>query len=430
MPVKLHCIKGVEAGQVLVIPDGGELVIGRSQGADISLDDKLLSRKHVKLSVRDRAALVEDLQSSNGTYLNGERVTRETRVVHSDRIKIGSHIFQVELSEDMVGAPTASGGTAGSSAQPGQPRQIVFCCVCLRAVPSDQAVRNPGYGDACPDCADTSQWPQDMLEGFQLVERIGEGRLGVVFKARHLALQKYVAIKVVRSERIRDETALRRYMREAKIGGRLFHANIVEMYDAAVSRGHYYISMEYIEGETLRQRIGLYGALPVAEIVNYGGRIAEALAYAHDQGVVHRDVTPACIFLGKLGQVKLGDFGLGRLNLPDEPRLTPRGEPLGSLCFMAPEQLEDAGEADARVDIYGLGAALYQGLTGRLPFYAETLPGILDNRRRGALTPLIQARPDCPEALAAIVAHCLAQDRAQRYQTAAELAAALKALPT
>ncbi|MHC4393426.1 MAG: FHA domain-containing protein, partial [Planctomycetota bacterium] len=109
MPVKLHCIKGTEAGQVLVIPDGGTLVLGRSQKADISLDDKLLSRKHIQISLQGGAALLEDLNSSNGTYLNGERVGREMRLSNKDRIKIGNHVLQVELSPDMVGGGPAPG---------------------------------------------------------------------------------------------------------------------------------------------------------------------------------------------------------------------------------------------------------------------------------------------------------------------------------
>jgi len=425
LPAKLHCIKGAEEGQVLVVPDGEELVIGRSKSADITLDDKLLSRKHAKISVRENAALLTDLQSSNGTYLNGERVSRETRVVSCDQIQLGTHVFQVELSVGMVGSGTS---TSPSIPVPLQARTMVFCSVCYRAVPKPLAVERPGFGDVCPDCTDADTYPEDMIEGFRLLERIREGRLGVLFRARHLTLHKDVAVKIVRAERACSELVLLRYIREAKIGGRLFHPNIVEMYDAAVSRGHYYINMEYLSGETLWRSVARRGPLPIPEIVGLGASLAEALAYAHGQSVVHRDVSSACIHLSEDGRPKIGDFGLGKLELPDEESATPTGESVGSLCFVAPEQLTDATSVDHRVDIFGLGASLYHALTGAPPFAARTVGEMLENRKGGVVLPLTSSRQDCPDALATIVTHCLAESPAHRYQTAQELADALRGL--
>jgi serine/threonine protein kinase len=346
------------------------------------------------------------------------------RLSNKDRIKIGNHVLQVELSPDMVGG----GPAPGSLPLPTLARDMVFCPITFRATAKSDMVRSEQGTMVSPECDASVEYTPGMIQGYQLVERLGEGRVGVVFKARHLALNKDIAIKVLRSDRARDALELRRWTREAKIGGRLFHPHILEMYDAAVCQGHYYICMEYIDGETLAERVGLYGGLPVVEIVSYGAKIARGLQHAHDEGIIHRALSPACIFLGAQGQVKLGDFGLAKVLWPGEDPLTPRGEAIGSLLYMAPEQLESGRDVDHLADIFGLGASLYHGLVGKPPFGADSVAGVLANRRRGALRPLLEARPDCPEPLSAAIAHCLASDRAQRYQSAGELATALEAM--
>ncbi|GIW72435.1 MAG: hypothetical protein KatS3mg102_1977 [Planctomycetota bacterium] len=417
MLLQLRAIKGRERGRTLQLEDGAIAVMGRAPDVEFSFDDRMMSRRHARFEARDGVVIVTDLNSSNGTWVNGERV-RERRLAHGDRLRIGGHVFHVELPHEASAGPG-----------PRRPRQVAFCARCYAAVPLAEASADPtGAGALCPGCAGGDAFSPDIIEGFKLGQRLGADSLGPVFLAYHLTLHKKVAIKIITAERAVDEVALRRFIREAKIGGRLFHPHIVEMYDAAQAGGHYYISMEYVGGESLRQRLERQGPLPAGEAVRIGAALAAALAYAHERGVIHRNVRPGSVLLGEAGQVKLGDFGLARLLSPDEPRLTPPGEPLGTLCYMAPEQLEDAGAADARSDVFGLGATLYHALAGSPPFLAPSIPEILANVRSGALVPLRQARPDLPAELVTAIAHCLAHEPAHRYQSAAELAQALRRL--
>lgn len=434
MPIKLHVVKGKEPGQVLVIPDEGAVVIGRSKNADICLDDQMLSRQHMKIESRNGFAILTDLASSNGTFLNGEKV-KESRLATGDKIKIGSHIFHVELGEGMTGAAgsaAAAAGGLGAIAGAAAAREVVFCSACYRATTAVEAVEKLGGTWLCADCAEGKPFPENMIEGFKIVQKIGDGKLGPVFKAKHLALMKYVAIKIVRAERAVDENVLRRFVREAKIGGRLFHPNIVEMYDAAVSGGHYYITMEYIDGETLLERIAASGPQPPAEVLRIAARVADALAYAHGQKVVHRDVRPANIFLGKRGEVKLGDFGLARPlegAVEQFGEITPARVGKGTLHYMAPEQLEDARAADFRADIYSLGASMYHALVGRPPFEAPSIGETIENVRAGRFVTLDQACPTCPPEIAAIVHYALNRDRNYRFASAAEMLNSMKLVP-
>lgn len=434
MPIKLHIVKGKEPGQVLTVPDGGSLIIGRSKNADVCLDDQMLSRQHMKVEARLGVAIVSDLASSNGTYLNGERV-KESRLATGDKIKIGSHIFHVELGDGMTGADGSRAAAAGGlgALAGAQKREVVFCSQCYRATTTAEAKETIGGTYLCPDCADGQPFPEGMIEGFKIAQKIGQGKLGPVFKARHLALMKYVAIKIIRHERAVDENVVRRFVREAKIGGRLFHPNILEMYDAAVSQGqHYYVTMEWIDGDTLGERITAAGAQAPLEVLKIGAKIAEALAYAHSQKVVHRDVRPAHIFLGKKGDVKLGGFGLARpLEGATEEfgEITPVGEGKGTLYYIPPEQLADAHAADHRADIYALGAAMYHAIAGTPPFDAPSVGETIENVKAGRFLTLDKARADCPPEVAAVVHYAMNHDRAHRFQSAAELLNSIRAVP-
>ncbi len=432
MPIKLHVVKGKEPGQVLIVPDNAAVVIGRSRTADICLDDQMLSRQHVLVESRDCSAVIVDLASSNGTFVNGERV-KETRLATGDKIKIGNHILYVEVSGGATGAAgSAVAARGGLGALAGaRRREVVFCGRCWRASTTDEAVEQLGGAWLCWDCADGRPFPEDMIEGFKILERLGAGKLGPTFKARHLALVKTVAIKIIRSERAVDENVLRRFVREAKIGGRLFHPNIVEMYDAAVSNGHYYITMEYVEGETLDARIARVGRLAPAEALSIAARVAEALAYAHAQKVVHRDVRPANIFLAKSGDVKLGGFGLAReLEEAELGEITPAREGKGTVPYAAPEQLDEARSVDARADVYALGATMYHALAGAPPFVAASVGETIENVRAGRYVPLERLDPPVPASVAQVVETAMHRDRASRYPSAEALLEAIRALST
>ena len=432
MSLKLHVVKGREPGQVIVVPDDSKVVIGR-KNADVCLDDQMLSRQHMMIELRGGQATIADLGSSNGTFLNGDKIA-ESRLSHGDKIKIGGHILHVELASGAAGAvgaaEAAQGGVQAIMGAALARREVVFCMTCCRTIPVEQTTQIQG-APYCIDCAEGTTVPESLIEGFKIVQRLGDGRLGPVFKARHLALMKYVALRVVRSEQAVDERSLRRFAREAKIGGRLHHPNIVELYDAAQSHGHYYITLEFVDGETLEERIRT--ARPDSrETLRIGARVADALRHAFESHkVVHRNVKPACIFLGKKGEVKLGDFGLCRSLDPQENigDATAVGEMWGTLHYMAPEQLEDARGVDQRADVYGLGATLYHAITGVRPFESPSIGESLERIRAGAVEPADKiAGKACPRGLAALIARCMDRERSRRFQSAAEVLTGLTAL--
>jgi serine/threonine-protein kinase len=262
------------------------------------------------------------------------------------------------------------------------------------------------------------------VDKYVVLDCIGRGGNGVVFKARHsLEPDLLVALKTLDNRDLhRGDEALTRFRREIDIVTRLDHPNVVKALDVVTTRTQIYLVLEYIDGHDLATRVKERGPLPVTEAVGYAVQAAEGLAYAHRCGVVHRDVKPANLLLGKDGVVKLSDLGLARLsNQEPDAELTLKGVCLGTPEFMAPEQAEDASQADTRSDLYSLGATLFHLLTAQLPVsgnsYLHCLQRLLTNPPR----PLLEARPDAPPALAAIVDRMRARNAADRPATAEEV---------
>lgn len=213
----------------------------------------------------------------------------------------------------------------------------------------------------CPQAATPK-----VLDNYELLEPIGKGGMAMVFKARHLETGAIVAIKVL-SRRCQDPVVLRRFEQEFHAAHRLSHPNIVQAIEFCNTNSRTYLVMEYVDGESLGDRIARDGPMPEAEAVRIIVQAAQGVQYAHEQGVIHRDIKPDNLLLTPDGQVKLTDLGLAKTLFSPED-LTQTGSGLGTPHFMAPEQFRDAKHADARCDIYGLAATLYMMVTGKLPF--------------------------------------------------------------
>ena len=267
------------------------------------------------------------------------------------------------------------------------------------------------------------------LGPYEIVSPIGAGGMGEVYKARDTRLERTVAIKVLASHLSASPEVRQRFEREARTISQLSHPHICALHDVGREGDVEYLVMEYLEGETLAERL-LKGPLPLEQTLRYGMQIADALDKAHRQGIVHRDLKPGNVMLTKSG-VKLLDFGLAKAvapasqqssltALPTQHALTQEGTILGTFQYMAPEQLEGK-EADARTDIFAFGCVLYEMATGKKAFSGATQASLISSILRDEPPPISQVQPMSPPALDRVVKRCLAKDPEERWQSAADL---------
>jgi serine/threonine-protein kinase len=264
-------------------------------------------------------------------------------------------------------------------------------------------------------------------ERYRLDAQIGQGGMSTVYRAFDLVLEREVAVKLMHSDIATDKEQLERFRREARSVAQLSHPHIVSVIDAgeddANGRGGPYIVFEYVEGETLKQRIQRSGRLAVPEAVAYAIEIARALGAAHDRGIVHRDVKPQNVLVDHTGSGKVTDFGIARI--VDQKSLTAAGRVLGTTDYVSPEQA--VGEdVTGQSDIYSLGIVLFEMLTGDVPFHGETAVTVAMKHVREEPPDVQTLRPEISSALAAVVDHCTAKDLEKRYPDTDELMADLE----
>lgn len=262
---------------------------------------------------------------------------------------------------------------------------------------------------------------------YQLLEKIDQGGMGVVFKACQISLNRIVAVKAMLSGQLASEEDVRRFHREAEAAANLDHPNIVPIFEVGRYKGRHFFSMAYVEGGSLAKRIA-DGPLPPREAAAMARRIAKAVHYAHEKGVIHRDLKPANIMLDRLDQPKITDFGLAR-KVEVDSSLTLTGQVMGTPSYMSPEQAAGKGlgnEIGPASDVYSLGAVLYCMLTGRPPFQASSVMETLRHVLERAPAPPRRLNPEVSRDLETICLKCLEKVPSRRYATAADLAADLK----
>jgi serine/threonine protein kinase len=269
-----------------------------------------------------------------------------------------------------------------------------------------------------------------MLGPYELLEKVGQGGMGTVYKARHTRLKKIVALKVLAPSLIGNEEAQARFDREMEAVGKIDHPNIVRALDAGEFGGLHYLSMEYVEGTDLNQLVRERGPLSVANACQVIRQAAQGLAVAHEAGLVHRDIKPANILLANDGRVKLLDLGLARIGESDtKNQFTGSGQTFGTADYMAPEQCEDSHKVDARADLYSLGCTLYFLLTGKPPYAtAQTFPAKILAHVSWPMPDLSSACPDAPLKLVSLYQKLMAKSPAQRIASAWEVVSLLTPL--
>jgi tRNA A-37 threonylcarbamoyl transferase component Bud32 len=257
-----------------------------------------------------------------------------------------------------------------------------------------------------------------LSDRYKLEAKLGSGGMSTVYLARDTTLDRQVAVKVMHREMSEQADQLQRFRQEARAVAKLSHPNVVAVIDAGEDGGHPYIVFEYVEGETLKQRINRIGALDAQEALAYAIEIARGLTVAHARNMVHRDIKPQNVLIDSEGRAKLTDFGISRQL--EQDGMTATGRVLGTTDYVAPEQAM-GHPVDQRSDIYSLGVVLYEMLLGRVPFAADSQVGVAMKHVNEELPDVQQRRPELSAAAAMVVERATAKDPANRYQEVAEL---------
>jgi len=259
---------------------------------------------------------------------------------------------------------------------------------------------------------------------YQIIKELGKGNMGVVYKAHDPQIERQVALKVLREDRMVSEDFVLRFVKEAKAIGRLSHPNIVTVYDVGQDHGTIYIAMEYLEGKPFDEVIR-GSRLEIDKVIDIGVQVAETLDYAHKKKIVHRDIKPSNMILSSEGRVKLTDFGIARIEDPTAMQQTQAGEILGTPVYMSPEQAMGT-PIDGRADLYSLGVILYELIVGQRPFDGNNITAILRSIMQDRPDPPSQLDPFIPQPISDLIMKSLSRNPDDRFQSGGEMVRALE----
>ena len=269
-----------------------------------------------------------------------------------------------------------------------------------------------------------------QIPGYEIIERLGKGSMGLVFKARQTSVDRIVAVKVLLDTLAQNKEFIKRFQREAKIAAKLQHNNIVNAIDAGEVEGHHYFVMEYVEGATIKDELDKNKVFDEKVALKIVMAVAEAMKHAHERGLIHRDIKPENVILTKDGQVKLADLGLARLTADEKWAMSEAGMAIGTPYYISPEQVRGQVDVDIRGDIYSLGATLYHMTTGKVPYPGETPQEVMRKHvdKNAQLIPPDHVNTRLSSGLGIVVETMMAKNRDNRYRTPDDLILDLKCL--
>ncbi|GAC1470763.1 MAG: hypothetical protein NVSMB9_16170 [Isosphaeraceae bacterium] len=268
------------------------------------------------------------------------------------------------------------------------------------------------------------------IPGYQIIDKLGKGSMGVVFKARQTSVDRIVAVKILLDALAKNKEFIKRFDREAKIAAKLSHNNIVNAIDAGEVNGLHFFVMEYVEGGTIKDSLDKNKVFDEKTAVKIVMAVAEALKHAHQRGLIHRDIKPENVILTKDGNVKLADLGLARLTADEKWAMSEAGMAIGTPYYISPEQVRGQVDVDIRADIYSLGATLYHMITGRVPYDGETTNEVMRQHldKNVTMVPPDHLNTSLSSGIGMVVETMMAKNRENRYRTPDDLILDLKCL--
>jgi serine/threonine-protein kinase len=430
MRVLITAIAGPHQGEVFDFTGHDTFLVGRSKRAHFRLPEKdeYFSRIHFLVEVNPPHCRLVDMKSTNGTYVNGKRVL-VADLADGDLIQGGQTVLRISLEGDAepvtqkVAAAVAPAATTPPAAYEPSPAS---CCVCAALAGKPQPAGRP----LCAGCRERIRVQPQPIPGYQLVQELGHGGMGVVYLALRVADGAVTALKTIKPAVDAEPGIVERFLREAGILRELNHPYIVTFHDQGEANGLLYFGMDFVPGADAARLLERQGPWPIPRAVGLICQLLEALEYAHSRGFVHRDVKPANLLVteGEKGEeVRLLDFGLARVYQASKlSGLTLAGQIGGTAPFMAPEQIHHFRECQPPVDQYAAAATLYTLLTGKYihdfpkPFQ-ERLLMVLQDRA----VPIRSRRAEVPEELAAVIHRALAKEAGERFADVGALRQAL-----
>lgn len=399
--VTIRVISGPEQGTEWKFSEHASFIAGRAEQSNICLSsDRALSRFHCRIEIQPPQCMVIDLASSNGTKVNGKPI-EQAIVRDGDIVKVGNSELKISIQQ-----PNGEEWAYAPTAVPGR--------------------------DLSQSTVDTDQAEEfTEVPGYQLIEEIGKGGMGAVYRSVQLGSGLPVAIKIMHPAMQKDDGAFQRFVREASTALSLKHKRIVECLEFGLTGNSPFLVMEYLDCCSLFELLDesdLKDRIRIAAGVML--RVLDALQFAHDRQIVHRDLKPSNLLIFRKNrklQVKLADFGLAKnFHNAGFGDLTKSDEVFGTAAYMSPEQIVDCRYAKPSCDIYSAGVCLYNMLTGKLPYYSAVIPELVGMILDSEPIPIHEHEPRLPQNLVAVVDRALRREPADRFLSAEDMAEALK----